>query len=180
MSDRKSERFNAPDEAGGPGFLGGERGAPEGEDLGALIDALEALFGFGDGFDGRDPELLGCWSVQDNADALPAVFHAQDGTGQHAAEAKIVAAGGRFKEAVRLGGRQEIDDGLDANGYGLFEGFVELQSDFASGFETLGGGAERVLLEEQEFGGRVSLALKGQGIGAEKLGFVRRGIFDGV
>ncbi len=91
---------------GGPGFGGGEGGAPEGENLRALVDALEAFFGFGDGFDGSDPELLDKRSVQGDAEALPAVFHAQDGAGQYATEAKILAAGGRFKEAVGLGGRE--------------------------------------------------------------------------
>jgi len=74
--------FDAADEAGGPGFLGGEGGAPDGEDLGALVDALEAFFGFGDGFDGGDPELFGCGSVKGDAHALPAIFHAQDRAGQ--------------------------------------------------------------------------------------------------
>src|ERR1700704_4487412 len=114
---RKSEGFDAPDEAGGPGFLGGERGAPEGENLGALVDALEALLGFGDGFDRGDPELLGCRGVQGNADALPAVFHAQDGTGQRATESKIVAAGGSIEEAVGLwGGGRKLEEVGGAGG----------------------------------------------------------------
>src|SRR5713226_10145445 len=102
----RSKGFNAPDEAGGPGFLGGQRGTPEGEDLRALVDALETFLGFGDRFDGGDPKLFDERSVQGDADALPAVFHAQDGAGQYATETKIVAAGGRFKEAVGLGGRE--------------------------------------------------------------------------
>src|SRR2546429_3825255 len=58
--------------------------------------------GFGDGFDGRNPELIGCRGVQDDADALPAVFHAQNRARQRSAEAKIHAAGGRLEETVGL------------------------------------------------------------------------------
>jgi hypothetical protein len=66
--------------------LGGEQGAPEGEDLGALVDALETFLGFGNRSDRGDPELL---------------------------EAKIVTACRRFEEAVRLCGREKIDDRLE-------------------------------------------------------------------
>src|SRR5947207_1393470 len=44
----ESEGFDAPGEASGPGLLGGKRRAPAGEDLRALIDALESFVGFGD------------------------------------------------------------------------------------------------------------------------------------
>jgi hypothetical protein len=84
--------FDAPDEAGGPVFLSGEAGAPDGENLGTLVDAFEAFFGLGDGFNGSDPELIGSGSVQRETNALPAVFHAQHRAGERAAEAQILRA----------------------------------------------------------------------------------------
>src|SRR5216683_7468047 len=142
VGDGESEGFDAPDEAGGPGFLGGERGAPEGEDLRALVDALETFLGFGNGFDGGDPEFFDERRVQRDADALPAIFHAQNRAGQRAAEAKIFLAGGGFEETVRLGGGKEIDDGFDADGHRVFQRFLELQADLAGDFATVGRGAE--------------------------------------
>jgi len=59
--------FYAPEEAGGVGSLHGEIGAPDSKDLRALIDALEAAFGFGHGFDGRHPEVFCIGSVQVDA-----------------------------------------------------------------------------------------------------------------
>ena len=76
------EGFDAPEEVGGPGFGGGEGRAPEGENLRALVDALKTFFGFGNGFDGGNPELLGAWRVERDADALPAVFDAEGRTGE--------------------------------------------------------------------------------------------------
>ena len=58
VGEGESEGFDAPDEAGGPGFLGGERGAPEGENLRALVDAFETFLGFGDRFDRRNPKIF--------------------------------------------------------------------------------------------------------------------------
>ncbi len=46
-------------------------GAPESEDLRALVDALETFLGFGDRFDGGDPKLFDERGVQRDADALP-------------------------------------------------------------------------------------------------------------
>ncbi len=113
---RQTRRVNAE-------VLGGERGAPEGKDLGALVDALEAFFGFGDGFDGGDPEFFDERGVKGHTDALPAVFHAQDGAGERAAEAKILLPGGRFEEAVGLRGGEEIDYRFDAYRDRFFESF---------------------------------------------------------
>src|SRR5260370_1931206 len=68
-----SERFDAPDEADGPGLLGGEAGVPDGENLRALIDALETFLGFGNRFNWRDPELLRPQRMERTPCALPAV-----------------------------------------------------------------------------------------------------------
>ena len=116
VGDGESKGFDAPDEAGGPGLLGGEGRVPDGEDLGTLVDALEAFLGLGDRFDRRDPEFLDKRRVQRDADALPPVLHAQDGAGHRAAEAKTFFAEGRFEKAVGLGGREEIDHRFDADG----------------------------------------------------------------
>src|SRR5262245_32772058 len=137
MQGRISERFEAPDEAAGPYFLCGERRTPDGENLRALIDALEAFFGFGDGFNRRDPESFRQWRMQSGAHALPAVFHAQDGRGERAAEAQIGMAVGSFKEAVRLRGRQKVDDGLDPHGYGLLQQLLQFELDFARNLEAV-------------------------------------------
>src|SRR5438445_13863403 len=109
----ESESFDAPDKARGPGFLGGERRAPEGENLRALVNAFEPFLGFGNRLDGGNPELFDEGRVQGDADALPAVFHAQDGARHGTTKAKIFLAEGRFKKTVRLCGRKEIDDRLD-------------------------------------------------------------------
>ncbi len=92
-----------------------------------------------------------------------------------------MASGGNFEEAVGLEGRKKIDDGLDADGHGLFECFLELQSNFAGSFKTVGSGAERKLFEEQEFGGagRV-LAQQRQRIRAEKFSFIGPRVFHSV
>src|SRR5260370_40321551 len=89
----RSKRFDAPEEVGGPGFGGGEGGAPEGKNLRALVDALEPFLGFGNGFDGGNPELLGARGVERDADALPAVFDAEGRTRQAAAQSQILRSG---------------------------------------------------------------------------------------
>jgi len=87
------EVFDAPGQAGGPGFSGGETQAPDGKDLGALVDAFETFFGFGDGLDGRNVEALGVGSREGNAHLLPAIFNAEDRAGKLAAEAQGFFAG---------------------------------------------------------------------------------------
>src|SRR5499427_5614249 len=94
------ERCEAPDEARGPNFLRGEGRSPNGENLRPLVNALETFFGFGDGFDRCDPELFGQRRVQSHANALPAVFHAQDGRGQSAASSKLPPARRIFASAA--------------------------------------------------------------------------------
>jgi len=58
VADGESEGFDAPDEADGPGFLGGEAGVPDGENLRTLIDAFETFLGLRNRFNRRDPELF--------------------------------------------------------------------------------------------------------------------------
>jgi hypothetical protein len=42
----KLDLLDAPDQANRPGFFGGEIEFPDGHDLRALVNALEAFFGF--------------------------------------------------------------------------------------------------------------------------------------
>src|SRR5258708_4826618 len=110
IGNGESEGFDAPDEAEGPGFLGGKAGVPDGENLRTLIDALETLLGFGNRFNGRDPELLGRQCMNNQADALPTVFHAEDRSGERPAETKILVASRCLEEAIGFGGREQIDN----------------------------------------------------------------------
>ena len=112
------ERFDAPDQAGEPWILCGESWMPDGQDLGALVDALETFLGFGNRFNRSYPEFFGARGVKSDADALPAVFHAKHGAWEDAAEAKILRAFWRFEEPVGFGGSEKIDHRFDADGHG--------------------------------------------------------------
>src|SRR6266700_482999 len=176
-----SERFETPDEAGGPHFLRCQRRAPDREDLRALVDALEAFFGFGNGLNRRDPESFGQRRVQRRANSLPAVFHAQDGRRERAVEAKIRMAAGSFKEAVRLGGRQKVDNGFNSNGHRLFQKLFELELDFARDFKTVLRWIERKAFEEQEPRRRwFRFIVDQKRVRAKELGAGWRGILDRV
>ena len=88
------------------GFFAGEIvQVPDGENLRALVDALESFFGFGDGFDRGDPEGARVGGGKRDADALPAVFEAHGWAGKFAAETQIFLARAGFEEAV-VGGRR--------------------------------------------------------------------------
>src|SRR6266850_7868243 len=63
LGDRGLERFDTPHDAGGPVFLSGEAGTPDGENLGTLVDAFETLLGLGNGLNRRDPEFLHQWRM---------------------------------------------------------------------------------------------------------------------
>lgn len=115
---------------------------PDSEDLGTLVDALESLFRFGHGFNGSDPEFFCAGRVKSDTDALPAIFHAEHGTGKCAAEAKILRSFGSFKKTVGLGGSEEVDDGLDADGDGLGKRLLQLQADLAGDFAAVGSWAK--------------------------------------
>src|SRR5260370_1089123 len=100
----KLEGLDPPKQMGSPGFGGGEGGAPESEDLRALVDAFETFLGFRDSFNGRNPELLGARSVESHANALPAIFDAKRGAGGAAAEAEVLRATRRLKKTIVLCG----------------------------------------------------------------------------
>ena len=53
---RSLERLEAPDKAGGPGFLRGEVGAPDGKNLRTLVDAFETFLGLGNRLNRRNPK----------------------------------------------------------------------------------------------------------------------------
>src|SRR5712664_799378 len=145
------ERLEAPDKAGGPGFLRGEVGTPDGENLGALVDAFETFLGLGNRLNRRNPKLFRKWRVQGDAHPLPAILHAKNRPGQLSAEAQIYLAGGRFEEAVGLRRGKKIDDRLNSYGDRLLERLLELHVDLASHFTTIRRRTEGVLLDEQQF-----------------------------
>src|SRR5260370_41415452 len=143
--------FDAPDEAEGPGLLGGEAGVPDGENLRTLIDTLETFLGFGNRFNGRDPELFGRKRVENNADALPAVFHAEDRSGERPAETQILLASRCFEEAVGLSRCEQINNRLDAQGDGLFERLLQLDNNLAAHFVTLANRTEGGFIVQDQF-----------------------------
>src|SRR6266446_3987089 len=148
---RSLERLEAPDKAGGPGFLRGEVGTPDGENLGALVDAFETFLGLGNRLNRRNPKLFRTWRVQGDAHPLPAILHAKNRPGQLSAEAQIYLAGGRFEEAVGLRRGKKIDDRLNSYSNRLLERLLELHVDLASDFTTIRRRTEGVLLDEQQF-----------------------------
>jgi hypothetical protein len=181
VGNGESEGFDAPDEADGPGFLGSEAGVPDGENLRTLIDALETFLGFGNRLNRRDPEFLGGKRMEKNADALPAVFHAERRRGERPAETKILRAGRRFEETIGLGRREQIDNRLDAQSDGLFERLIQFHNNLADHFTTISDGTEGVFLGEQQFRPRcIAFAEESQSVGAEKLDVMGIGILDGV
>src|SRR5260370_554968 len=119
--------------------------------------------------------------MEGNADALPAVFHAEDRSGERPAETQIRAAGRRFEEAIGLGGCKQIDNRLDAQGDGLFERLLQFQNNLTDYFTTISNGTEGVFLSEQQFRPWcIALAEESQRVLAKKLNVMRIGIFDGV
>ena len=119
--------------------------------------------------------------MESNAYALPAVFHAEDRSGERPAETQILAAGRRFEEAIGLGWRKQIDNRLDAQGDGFFERLLQFHNNLADHFTTISNGTEGVFLDEQQFRPRcIALAEESQGVRAKKLDVMRIGILDGV
>src|SRR5258708_34765123 len=119
--------------------------------------------------------------MESNADGLPAVFHAQDRSGERPAETQIRAAGRRFEEAIGLGRCKQIDNRLDAQGDGLFERLLQFQNNLTDYFTTISNGTEGVFLDEQQFRPRcIGFAEKSQRVRAKKLNVMRIGILDGV
>src|SRR6266853_1515960 len=119
--------------------------------------------------------------MENNADALPAIFHAEDGSGKSPAETQILVAGRRFKEAIGLSRCEQINNRLDAQGDGLFERLLQLHNNLADHFATIGNGTEGEFLGEEQFGARcVARAEESQGVRAKKLDVMRVSILDGV
>jgi len=173
------EGFDAPDEAREPGLLCGKSRLPDGEDLGTLVDALEAFFGFGDGFNRSDPKFFSAEGVKSDANALPAVLHAEHLAGECATEAEILRAFGRFKKTVGLGGSEEVDNRFDANGDGFPERLFELQTNLTGDFASVGGRAERETFREREHrGGGAVFCGELEFVFANELNIVGRSGFD--
>lgn len=102
------ERLKAPEEASSEGSVRGELRSPQRENLGALINALEAALGFGDGLNRSHPKSIRVGGLQHNAKALPAILHPQGRAGKRAGKAQILRAARSLKKAVRLCRCQQI------------------------------------------------------------------------
>src|SRR5216684_9155895 len=119
--------------------------------------------------------------MENNADALPAVFHAESRRGQRPAETKILVASRCFEEAIGLSRCEQVNNRLDAQGHGLFERLLQLHNNLADHFATIGNGTEREFLGEEQFGARcVARAEESQGVRAKKLDVMCVGILDSV
>src|SRR5262249_55526294 len=59
------------------------------------------------------------------------------GSGQFAAEAQILCAGGGLDKSISLRRCQKIYDGLHANHYGTIEGLLELEAGFTADFAAV-------------------------------------------
>jgi len=116
--------------------------------LRALVDTFEATFGFGDGIDGSDPELIASRGVKSGADALPAIFHAKQWGRQGAGVAEELRTIRSFEEAVRIEGREKIQNGFDAEAERPGQGGGESQRDVAADFAAVGSGAKEEILGE--------------------------------
>ena len=125
---------------------GGEFDGPNGEDLRALVDALEAVFGFGHGFDGGDPELAGAGGLEGDGDGLPFVDNAELFAGNGGGPAERVTAAIGFEEAVGRGRREKIEDDLKADIDGRGAGGATAHEDIADDFESVFCGSKRKLL----------------------------------
>src|SRR5260370_39186952 len=119
--------------------------------------------------------------MENNADALPAVFHAEDGSGERPAETQILVTGRCFKEAIGLSRCEQINNRLDAQGDGLFERLLQLHNNLADYFTTIGNGTEGEFLGEEQFGARcVARAEVSQGVWLRKLEVMRVSVVVGV
>jgi len=86
---------------------------PNGHDLRTLIHAFETFLGLRNCFDGRNPKALCAGSIQRDADALPAVFDANDVPGKFAAIAKWLFARVDLKKTiVGIRARKLITDSM--------------------------------------------------------------------
>src|SRR6185437_10393173 len=74
---RLANRGNGEGEAASPNMARLKFDGPHGENLRALIDALETLLGFGDGLDGRDPVITCLRGLDGYVDFLPFIDEAQ-------------------------------------------------------------------------------------------------------
>src|SRR5438445_4591436 len=160
---------------GRPGLRGGERGTPDGQDLRALVDPLEAFFRFGDGFNRRNPELLGARSVERYANALPAIFHAKRGAWNAAAEAQILRAGRSLEETIRLGRREEIQHGLNSNREVAIERRRQADFHFTRDFAAARRGTKRKQFRDGKARAGILLPMPRKRTLAKQLSFALRG-----
>ena len=103
-------------------------GVPNGHDLRTLIHAFKTFLGLRNGFDGRNPKALCAGSIQRDADALPAVFDANDVPGKYAAKAQRLFARVDLKKTIVGIRSKKINHGLNADGDGLVAGVFKRYS----------------------------------------------------
>ena len=140
----------------------------------ALVDPFEALFGFRNSFNRRNPELLGSWSVESHPNSLPAVFHAKCGAGNTTTEAQVLRAGRRLKKTIRLCWREKIQYGLDSHRKGPIERCRQSDFHFTRDFATARRGTKRKQFGDGETRARVVLPMPGKRSLANQFSFAFR------
>ncbi len=143
-----------------------------------MVDAFETLFGFRDSFNRGNPELFGAWSVESHANALPAVFDAERWAGEAAAETEVLRARRSLKKAIGLGGGEEIQHGLNADGHGAIEGGGQRDFHFTRDFAAARRGTKRKQFRDREARPGVAFSMPGERRFANQLGFAFGGAAD--
>jgi len=92
---------------------------PDGEDLGALVDALEAFLGFGNGLDGETQNSSTSGACNETRTRCHPSSMRRMGPGMEPLKRRFCFAEGVSKKRSGLGGREEIDDRFDADGNGF-------------------------------------------------------------
>ena len=93
--------------------------------------------------------------------ALPAVLHTQNWPGDCAAQAQVVRAIWCFKKTILGGGREQVNDGLQANRERLLGRRAERQLHFTGDLATVWRRPERKILGDGEFCFRIGVAFAG-------------------
>src|ERR1700730_339236 len=148
---------------------------PDGQDLRALIDALETLFGFRDSCNRGNPELVSARSVESHANALPAILNAERRARDNAAEAQVLWTGRSLKKTIRLCGREEIQYGLDSYGKWAIESGGNRDFHFTRNFAAARRRTKRKQLRDREARTGVVFPMPGERSFAHQLGLTLGG-----
>src|SRR3989304_6635263 len=113
---RRASGGNPQHGVAAPGIAGGNLHGPQSKNLRALVHAFESQFGFGDGFNRRDPELSRGGRLDGRGDILPPVDNAQRSAersrGHGRSPAQLVLLALSLEVAVGLGGREQGQDAV--------------------------------------------------------------------